>query len=388
MSSLRAVRLVAGREVVLKLQSKVFRISSAITALLVVGIVLSPQILPGGSSEYRIGITAEVPAALKESLNESAILLEADHRMVTYPSAAEAVEAVRSEDADAAITDASTMVFKDERDTLLRVLVSDAVFQHSRAQLLEAAGLNSGQVSELMGPPDVEEMVLEPGPEGDGAGSGMAAVAAMFLAIGLYSQWVMSGVLEEKSSRVVEVVLGALTPRQLLAGKVIGIGGLGLLHLVALAVVGAVAASFGGTGIPEAGTSTFVTAAVWFFLGYAFYAVLSAVAAALVSRQDDLQIAFLPVMAIAMASYIFSIAALTDPDGTMARIGSLIPSVAPFAIPALAAQGAITAAEQAASAGITLLAIWVLTMVGSRIYSGAILRFGPRIRLKEAWKRT
>jgi ABC-2 type transport system permease protein len=387
-SSLRTVRLVAGREVVLKLQSKVFQISTAITALLVVGIILSPQLLPGESSEYRIGITAEVPAALRELLNESALLLEADHRLVTYPSADEALEAVRSEEADAAITDGSTMVFKDERETQMRALVSDAVIQHSRVQLLEAAGLDAGQVSQLMGPPDVEETVLEPGPEDDGAGIGFAAVAAMFLAIGLYSQWVMSGVLEEKSSRVVEVVLGALTPRQLLAGKVIGIGGLGLLHMVALAVVGAVAASFGGTGVPEAGTSTFVTAGAWFFLGYGFYAVLSAVAAALVSRQDDLQIAFLPVMAIAMASYFFSIATLSDPGGTLARIGSLIPSVAPFAIPARAAQGAITAGEQVVSAGITLLTIGVLAMIGSRIYSGAILRFGPRIRLREAWKRT
>lgn len=388
MNSLQAVRLVAGREVSLKLGSKVFRISTAITALLVVGIVLGPQMFTGGPTEYRIGVTDDVPAALKEQLSESALMLEADHRLVTYPSAAEATEAVRNEEADAAITGTLSMVFKNERDNLLRVLVSDAIFQFAQGQRLEAAGLDPEQVAELMGSPEVEETVLEPGPLNDGGGVGFAAVAAMFLAIGLYSQWVMSGVLEEKSSRVVEVVLGALTARQLMAGKVLGIGGLGLLHLLTLAAVGAVAASLSGSGIPEAGTSTFVAAAVWFFLGYAFYSVLSAVAAALVSRQDDLQVAFLPVMAVAMASYFFSIATLSDPNGTLARIGSLIPSVAPFAIPARAAQGAITTAEQMVSAGIMLVAIWVLSVLGSRIYAGAILRFGPRIRLREAWKKT
>lgn len=388
MSSLQAVRLVAGREVSLKLRSKVFRISTAITALLVVGVVLGPQMFTGGPTEYRIGITDDVPAALKEQISESALLLGADHRLVTYPSAAEATEAVRNEEADAAITGAFSMVFKNDLDTLLRVLVSDAIFQYAQAQRLEAAGLDPEQVADLMGSPDVDETVLEPGPQNDGGGIGFAAVAAMFLAIGLYSQWVMSGVLEEKSSRVVEVVLGALTARQLMAGKVLGIGGLGLLHLITLAAVGAVAASFRGSGIPEAGTSTLVTAAVWFFLGYTFYAVLSAVAAALVSRQDDLQVAFLPVMAVAMASYFFSIATLSDPNGTVARIGSLIPSVAPFAIPARAAQGAITAGEQLVSVGIMLAAIWVLSVLGSRVYAGAILRFGPRIRLREAWKKT
>lgn len=391
MTRLRAVRLVASREVSFMVRSKVFKAATAITSLLVVALVVAPGLMPGGDArpEYSVGVVGEVAPGLKSALAESAELIEVDHEIVTYSTDGAAEEAVREEEADAAIA-GTTVILKDGRNERLAGLVTGALQQQLQDERLQAAGLNREQVAALMEPPaSIDERVLEPDEQAAGNFEvGFLSVLGMFVAIGLYSQWVMSGVLEEKSTRVVEVLLGAVNPRQLVAGKVIGVGGLGLFHMLILAAVGGTAALVTGAELPEAGIGAVVTAIVWFVLGYGFYAMLSAVAASLISRQEDLQIAFLPILVVAMGSYVFSAGASQDPGGTVARVGSLVPSVAPFVMPARAAQGAVSVSEQAAAAGVMLVATWLLAMLGGRVYSGAVLRFGPRIKLREAWKRT
>lgn len=372
-------------------RSKVFKGATAITSLLVVALVVAPGLMPGGRErpEYSVGVVGEVAPGLQSALAESAELIDVDHEIVQYSTEGAAEEAVREEEADAAVA-GTTVILKDGRNERLAGFVTGALQQQMQSERLQAAGLESEQVAELMEPPPtIDERVLEPDEQAAGNFEvSFLSVLGMFFAIGLYSQWVMSGVLEEKSTRVVEVLLGAINPRQLVAGKVIGVGGLGLLHLVILTAVGGTAALVTGAELPQAGVSAVLTAIVWFLLGYGFYAMLSAVAASLISRQEDLQVAFLPILVVAMGSYVFSVGAAQDPDGTVARVGSLVPSVSPFVMPALAAQEAVSLSEQAAAAGIMLVTIWLLAMLGGRVYSGAVLRFGPRIKLREAWKRT
>ena len=126
---------------------------------------------------------------------------------------------------------------------------------------------------------------------------------------------------------------------------------------------------------------------IWFILGYAFYSTALGVLGALASRMEEASNASSPVSFIAMAGYFFSlIVALNDPGGTAARIATFIPPVAPMVVPLRAALGAIEPWEIVVSALLMCAAIWILFVIGGRVYSGAVLQTGARMKLRDAWR--
>jgi ABC-type Na+ efflux pump permease subunit len=126
---------------------------------------------------------------------------------------------------------------------------------------------------------------------------------------------------------------------------------------------------------------------LWFVLGYALYSTALGTLGALASRLEDASNASTPVTFVAMGAYFFSLLVVLDnPGGLPARIGSLIPPIAPMVVPLRAALGAVEPWEVVVSALVTLVAIWGLFVLGGRIYSGAVLRTGSRIRLRDAWR--
>ena len=210
----------------------------------------------------------------------------------------------------------------------------------------------------------------------------------MFISIFTFGTWVLTGVVEEKQSRVVEVVLSTVEARDLFVGKVLGIGVLGLVQLVVMVAAGLGAGvatnrfSLPSTTGPATGLLL-----LWFILGYAFYSTALGVLGALASRMEEASNASSPVSFLAMGGYFFSlIVALNDPSGTAARIATFIPPVSPMVVPLRAALGAIEPWEIVGSAVLMGVAIWVLFVVGGRVYSGAVLQTGARIRLQDAWR--
>jgi ABC-2 type transport system permease protein len=227
---------------------------------------------------------------------------------------------------------------------------------------------------------------------------GFALTIFIFMAIMLYGQWVAMSVAEEKSSRVMEIVLGAATPFQLLAGKVIGVGGLGLVqYLVVFVPVSLVVvfqdriAAFvlGGTatsGLPPGLTIELLVAfGVMFVLGFALYAVLYAGAASMVSRQEDINQVVAPLTLLSTAGYMVAAYAgtgLLDLASPALVIASYIPFISPYLILTRIAAGQITPPEVILAIGIlvatTLGALWV----AGRIYAAGVLMYGqsPGIR--------
>jgi len=135
-------------------------------------------------------------------------------------------------------------------------------------------------------------------------------VLALYGQLFAYGYWVAAGVVEEKTSRVVEVLLSTVRPSQLLRGKILGIGVLGLLQLFTIGVVGFVTAELVGTlKFPTAAVSSIAIVLGWFVLGYFFYASLFTVAGALVSRQEDLQTTMTPLTLLIVASFFIGISA-------------------------------------------------------------------------------
>ena len=126
---------------------------------------------------------------------------------------------------------------------------------------------------------------------------------------------------------------------------------------------------------------------LWFILGYLLYSTALGFLGALASRMEEASNASTPLTMVAMISYFVAIfAVINDPDGTVATIATFFPPSAPFVVPLRAAFDAIPPWQIGLSVVVTLVAIWVLFSVGARVYAGAVLQLGGRIKLRDAWR--
>ena len=199
----------------------------------------------------------------------------------------------------------------------------------------------------------------------------------------------LTGVVEEKSNRVVELILSTVRPRDLLAGKVIGIG---LLGLAQIALVGGLAAVLLGAGVFDAPASLGSSLALiipWFALGFALYAVAYAAAGALASRQQDANSAGIAVTYTLLAAYFLGYVALaSDTDGLLANLLTIFPLTAPLVLPARSALIGVPLWEHALALVLMLATIYVLVRVAGRVYAHGLLRGGARIGIRAAWRLT
>ena len=195
-------------------------------------------------------------------------------------------------------------------------------------------------------------------------------------ALMLYGGAVTTGVTQEKTSRVIEVLLSRVSARDLLAGKVLGIGAVGLLQLLLAVPVAIAAAAFvDQVQLPSAVPATIGWVILWFVLGYAFYSVAFAATAARASRAEETQseqtiVALIPTFCALFALFY----ATESPDAWPARIASLIPISAPFVMPVRAAVSDVAIWEVALAAGIMLVSTYAVIRIAARMYTGAVLR--------------
>jgi ABC-2 type transport system permease protein len=225
---------------------------------------------------------------------------------------------------------------------------------------------------------------------------GTVFIILMFITILIYGMWVATGVATEKSSRVMELMISAASPRQLLVGKVLGIGGAGLTQYIAIAIpvmlvlafqddiAGAVLGS-GQAGLPTGGLTIGLIAAygLFFLLGFALFALIYAAVGSFVSRPDDLQTLSLPLSLVAMAGYLSALLVLLGGGtGTLARIASLVPPFSPFAMLGRLMVSDVHPLEVAVSVAILLVTIGVVAVVTVRIYATGVLLYGQRPGLR------
>jgi ABC-2 type transport system permease protein len=196
---------------------------------------------------------------------------------------------------------------------------------------------------------------------------------------------VLSGVVEEKSSRTVEVLLARMPARPLLAGKIAGIGALGLAQVVAVGVVAlAVVALVDSVDLPSVRGGVIAWAVVWFVLGYALYATVFGTLGSLASRTEDTSNVTGPVTIMLVLAFVVSFAAIGSVDTTWARLVSWFPLTAPLAMPTRIALGAATWWDPIVATALTLAVIATLVVAGGRVYTRAILHTGSLLTLREA----
>jgi ABC-2 type transport system permease protein len=350
------IRLVARREFTERVHERSFLISTGLTLLIIVAVVVIPSLFGvGDPSEYRISADrASLPIA-----ERAAVLDERFDAVVTIT------------DSNPDVTLSGGVIRADEEPA------DDLV------DLLQVAN----QQLDADAPPPLRLETAEPvDPDRDAkAGLAFFTILILYGQLLTYGYWVAAGVVEEKSSRVIEVLLATIRPRDLLAGKVIGLGLLGLGQLLLVAVLGlAAAAVTGALDIDGHLLGAVALSLVWFLLGYAFYAAAFAVAGALVPRQEELQSSTTPLTMVILISLFAGFVVNGDPDGTLAHVCAFIPTTAPITMPARIILGAAPAWEIAASVAVMVASTRALIRLAGRIYAAVVLRTGSSVKLSEA----
>lgn len=382
-----AWKLVARRDFWVRARERGFIVSTGITVL-VLAILISLRALSGDARPaYDLGLLGD-SAAVGELTVGIGDAFGVRVRAVRVDDQDEAEEALRSGLIDAVLVDGERLISRAGTPGNLERAVSFGLFLHRLREALAVEGSTPEDTVAIL-TQGLPEVALErPDPNRD-ARTGAAIIAALMLwgQIFGYGLWVANGVIEEKSSRVVELLLSAIRPRQLLAGKILGIGALGLAQLALIASVAVIlATALGVVALPTYALGMLAVVLGWFVLGFAFYASVFAVAGSLVSRVDDLQNAVVPINLTMLGSLAISIISTRNPELLVARLGALLPISSPLAMPVRIALGAASAVEIAVSVTILVASIAGMVAVAARMYERAVLRIGARLRVREVWR--
>lgn len=392
MRSTTAIGLVAKREITTRIRSKALIWS---TIIMLVGIVAGSLVVSlvgdQGPDPDAIGVT---DSTLTQSVETAAATTGASVEVETTTQADgeaalldDSLEVLISVDADGAITATVHSELSESLAPTLTVLAQQTALDTAITGLGGDPASVNQQV--LGAQPNVN--TLEP-PENEEVSAaqsiiGMASGILIFIAIMTTGMMVAQGVVEEKTSRVVELLLSAIRPWQLIAGKVLGIGAIGLGQMIL--VVGAGAGSAVGFGLLDDFEvkigSTAVWVLVWFLLGYIIYATSLGALASLVSRQEDVGSVITPVMILMLIPYMVGVTvAPWDPNNILVVSLSLFPFFSPLLMPIRIALGSVPGWELALSVGLSVALIVLLVVLAGKVYSRAVMRTGAKISLKEA----
>ena len=382
---------VARREFVQRARSRAFQITMLLTLGIIVAMGPILLLIQDEATPVQIGVVGAEPIAFDSAVRDQATLQGADVEITRFDSLESAEAALADGSVRVVVVDASELVWKEEASFLAGSIVSAALLDAERRRAIEELGLTEAEVTRLLAPVVLSERLLvvedpEETPRRIGA---MVGMFVLYMSILIFGQFVAMGIVEEKQNRVVEVVLSRIKPAQLLVGKVLGIGALGLAQVLAIAAAAIIALTFldlPDVSVTGIGVEIIASVIFWYLLGYTLYSFLYAALGATVSRQEDLQGAIiLPVFLILPGFFLAQVAG-EFPDGTLAVVGSLVPFWSPMVMPVRMASGGVPWWEVATSIALVIATIVVLVGVGARVYTGAVLRTGSRVKLRDAWK--
>jgi ABC-2 type transport system permease protein len=383
-----AIRLVVRREITERVREKAFAVSTGVNIVIIVAVVIIASVVGGGEVSYKVGYSTETELAVVEAAAAAGRAIDVTIEARSVDSPAPGADALLADGSlDAVVTDGQ-ILSKEEPDDELVTLLQAANSQVRAEQALERAGVSDEEAVAVLRPEPLRVTTTEPAGEDEGkAGVAFFAILILYGQLLTYGYWVAAGVVEEKASRVVEVVLSTIRPALLLAGKVIGIGLLGLANLLLTLGIGlGVAQATGALDVDSSVVGAAALSLAWFVVGYAFYACAFACAGALVPRQEELQSTMTPLTLTILVAFFVAFAVLNDPDGTLAHVTAFIPMTAPITMPPRIVTGDAPAWEVVASLVVTIGASVLLIPLAARIYSGGILRTGSALKLREAWR--
>ncbi len=381
--------LVAGREVRERLRGRIFRVVTLILFAVVAAAVVIPTIHTGTTQSQRIGVVSDSPS-LGAELQGLAKSVGLSVHLVDEPDLAQARAALNAGQLDLVVDGTREILVSDpisDTDTsagasYVRAVSDTLGAQHAFAQ----AGLTPGQAAIVATakPLPVQSIHAPKKTRTSSEATALIGVILIFVVLTQYLTWTLMGVMEEKASRVVEVLLATVRPIQLLAGKVIGIGVVAMAQAIALVAFALILAKAVGSSLGQ-GAAPLVLAStlVWLILGYAFYSWMYAAAGSLAERQDQVQSLALPLSAPLLFGYIVSLTGVSSGNASLlVKVLAYIPPTAPFAMPTLVGFGEATWWQFLLAVMLDLVCTVAVALVAARVYRRAILKTGGRVRLR------
>lgn len=387
---LGATGLVAGREIRERVRGRVFRVVTVILFGVVAAAVVIPTLHAGTTMSRRVGVVAS-PASLEAELQDLAKSVGLSVELVNELDLPQARAALSAGQLDMVVDGTGKILVKDPisaADTSAGARYVRAVSVTLGAQrAFTQAGLTPQQAATVAKAKPVPVESIQPGkkPRTTAEATALLGVILIFIVLTQYLTWTLMGVMEEKASRVVEVLLATVRPIQLLAGKVIGIGAVALAQAVALVAFALVLAEAVGSSLVHGAAPLVVAATLaWLVLGYAFYSWVYAAAGSLAERQDQVQSLALPLSAPLIFGYIVSLVGVSSGNASLlVKVLAYLPPTAPFAMPALIGFGEATWWQFLLSVVVTLVCTLVVALVAARVYRTAVLQTGGRVRLRD-----
>lgn len=388
----RTFYLIARREFLTRVRSRFFLIGTAVLMVLIAGfIVLQAVVLNRTTTTVKVGFVASAQV-LAQPLKVAAA---ADQVTIQTPAVSDVStgeEQVRSGSLDALVSGdpaAPNVAVKDQLNPTVAATLNGLVKQVALNQALTASGVDAAAIEAKVAAAGIHLMTLDPNAalRTQREVVGIFVAALLYIALQIYGQVVASGVVEEKANRIIEILLSTVRPRQVLFGKVVGIG---LMGFAQLALVGAVAlvavAKTQVINVPTVGVTAVAGGLLWFVLGFVFYALLYAAAGSLISRQEDLGAVTVPITMLILGSYLAFFWITANPDNPVAIGLSMLPPFAPTLMPARMATGDAQAWQVVVAIVLMLGAIAGMNALAARIYSNSVLLVGTRVKLADAWR--
>ena len=422
MKSSKQVFAVAGFTFRDAVRRKSFLITNIIFAVLILGACIILPRLGGGGTGMDItgmseGVEAMVTAMTMDAkcliINQSESLAGAEDTLgAIFPGSEVYAAAQRAEcmeqvklDGKRALVEISadepprvTITTKDMMSTFPSQVVWETLCNLYRAHQFGQLGYDEAQAAGvLQGALPLVTQAADP----QGMSNyivGLALMLLMFMTIYVYGYGVAMSVATEKSTRVMETLIVSAKPSRILLGKCIGMGIVGLLQLVGVLTLSFIGAKIsmpggtfaGGIGLPDLTLGKAALLVAYFLMGYALFSMINSMCGAMVSKMEDLQSAMMPAALISVFSfyggYITQGVTPAMSGGSSSGAGGitmLIPFTAPFAAPSVLLAGEVSPGTIAASIGILLVTIVLVSIISGRVYSASVLHYGGRLRFAD-----
>lgn len=411
---------VALREYAQRVQGRAFRITTVVLALVGLGLALLPVgiRLIAGDEATQIGLYAQDDTVeaqtLDTYLNAATAEGSSGYEVVPVQDQAAGKADVRNGDLDGLLSvgrqadgDLAFTFFGDTSPTSRTLaVVRNATTPLTITDRLQRLGIDPSEQQQILGPPvfQTETSSENGGPasqawEGPAWALSYVLVILTFMAVVTYGSWVAASVAEEKSSRVMELLITAATPRQLMAGKVIGAGAAGLTQYLSILGAALVGLLLQGTiaqrVLGDANANLLEGVNLWallpfslFFVpGFLLYCILYAGFGSIASRQEDVTQVTAPMLFIGMAGYFTSFVAMATPDVGWVKVLSLIPFFSPYLLTArFVLVDNVAPWEWVVAALLMFLFLAAALWLAARIYSAGVLLYGQRSNLRSVWK--
>lgn len=381
------VALVFRRELSAQTRTKGFAIGLVALVVIVVAAVVAPKLLGDSGSRHRLGLVGSASQALAPAISGQADAAGVGIELTGVPDEQTAEAKLAAGDLDAVLLDGSVVLASGVADQGLRSVIDGARQLEVLRGNLSSLGLSPGEIEGAVSIPGVEVRSVGGADGYEGARSAIAILVMLSLLYLFMTAPVglAAGLVEEKSSRIVEILLVAVRPWQLLTGKLFAFGVVGLIQLAAMAVAGVITAAATGmlADLPPGLGGMLALTVSSYLLGFLFFGSMAIALASLVSRQEETNGALAPMTVAVIVSYLVGFLA-PELTGFWSVVVPVLPPVSTIALPVQLAAGQVSTWQLIVGPLLMIVAIAALVMLAGRIYQRSVLRVGGRIKLTAA----